>query len=163
MDGVIHESDPSLYERDSHAWLLAQLRLLQDGRLQDLDRVHLAGLLDQMAKREVNEVTSKLVQLLLHLLKWTCQADRQSRSWLVSIQKQQDALEDLLESKTLRKAAETRLDKAFERARRTAITETGLSPDHFPVQNPWTLDDALQWRTAHFEELPSRPPRGKRN
>jgi hypothetical protein len=163
MDGVIQESDPSLYERDSHAWLLTQLRLLRDGRLQDIDGEHLAELLDQMAKREVNEVTSKLVQLLLHLLKWTCQPDRQSRSWLVSIQKQQDALEDLLESKTLRKAAEARLDRAFERARRTAITETGLSPDRFPFRNPWTIDDALTWRVAQSEELPSRPPRGKRN
>lgn len=161
MDGLVPESDAAAFDADAHAWLLHQVRLLRAHRLDDLDHEHLAELLDQTAKREVRDVSSRLAQLLLHLLKWTHQPDIAARSWLVSIQKQQNALLDLLESKTLRKAADDRLQQAFDRARRQAMLETGLPGGMFPQASPWTLDQALTWSVPHPEEFPARPRRPK--
>ncbi len=162
MDGVIQESDAALFERDPHAWLVRQARLLHEQRLAELDIKNLAELLDQMARRERREVSSRLTQLLMHLLKFECQPDRASRSWLNSVQTQQNELQDIFESPSLRQVATVKFDQAFSRARQKAAIETGLPLDRFPVQSPWTLDDALGWRVERPEELPGKSPREKR-
>ena len=159
MDGTVAETGPVDHDSDEHAWLREQARLLRGHRFDKVDHVHLAELLDDMAKRDVRDVSSRLVQLLMHLLKFTCQPDRRSRSWVISVQKQQIGLEDLLESPSLRRAAEDRFVQSFNRARSMAAAETGLPESAFPSVSPWTLDEALRWTHAHPEELPARPRR----
>jgi hypothetical protein len=156
MDGTVSDTGPVDHDTDEHAWLREQARLLRGHRFDKVDRVHLAEFLDDMAKREVRDVSSRLVQLLMHLLKFACQPDRRSRSWVLSAQKQQASLEDLLESPSLRRAAEDRFAQSYERARRMAAAEAGLPLSAFPSVSPWALDDALRWTHAHPEELPAR-------
>jgi len=79
-------ADP--YAADYDAWINAQAVLLRTGRLQELDAEQLAEELEAMSRRERNELVSRLIILIAHLLKWQYQpAHRSSRvgalqSWL---------------------------------------------------------------------------------
>ncbi|QYU66437.1 DUF29 family protein [Leptolyngbya sp. 15MV] len=75
MDGVVADGEAD-YRSDEHAWLLRQAALLRAGRLKSVDSENLAEFLEDMAKRDVREVGSRLVVLLHHLLKFQVQPER---------------------------------------------------------------------------------------
>lgn len=137
------ETLAALYETDETAWLERTAELLRAGRLSEVDTQNLAEYLTDMAKRDRREVFSRLVVLLAHLLKWQFQPDRRSRSWLLTILKQQRELRQLLESKTLRLHAAAIMAEAYDHARKEAAAETGLSRTTFPEECPWNLETAL--------------------
>lgn len=137
------ETLAALYETDETAWLERTAELLRAGRLSEVDTRNLAEYLTDMAKRDRREVFSRLVVLLAHLLKWQFQPDRRSRSWLLTILKQQRELRQLLESKTLRLHAAAIMAEAYDHARKEAAAETGLSRTTFPEECPWNLETAL--------------------
>lgn len=132
-----------LYETDETAWFEEMARLIADHRFKELDTEHLSEFLSDMARRDKREVLSRLVSLLVHLLKWKHQSAQRSNSWQATIANQRDELNDLLESATLRKHAREVLDKAYERAVRQAALETGLEIGSFPTECPFTLESAL--------------------
>jgi hypothetical protein len=134
---------PALYERDETAWLEAMAELARDGRAEDLDLVHLAEYLSDMARRDRREVESRLVVLIAHLLKWTYQPDHRSRSWRVTVVEQRQELGDLAGGGVLRHHAEAVLPGAYRKAVERAGAETGLSPDRFPAECPYTVDQLL--------------------
>jgi hypothetical protein len=137
---------------DEHAWMLAQAAALRARRLDAIDARRLAEFLDDMAKRDLREVNSRLVSLLAHLIKFEAQPERATRSWALTVVNRQAELSDLFESPSLRQHAEAEFPKAWARARRAAAAETGLDPAGFPGAERWTLDAALAWE----------PPRGAR-
>jgi uncharacterized protein DUF29 len=132
-----------LYETDETAWLEESARLLDERRFDELDLTYLAEYLRDMARRDKREVLSRLTFLLAHLLKWDRQPDRRTASWRVTIDNQRDELNDLLESGTLRRHAEEILPRAYERARRQAVADTGLSDADFPPESPVSIDQLL--------------------
>ncbi len=133
----------SSYEADETAWLEEMARLVADHRFNELDTEHLSEFLNDMARRDKREVLSRLVSLLVHLLKWERQPAQRSNSWQATIANQRGELNDLLESATLRKHAREVLDKAYERAVKQAALETGLEIGSFPNECPFTLESAL--------------------
>jgi Domain of unknown function DUF29 len=133
----------SLYEADETAWLDRTAALLRSGRFDELDAATLAEFLTDMAKRDRREVTSRLVVLLAHLLKWEYQPDRRSGSWQATILEQQRALRKLLESGSLYSYAVAELAEAYADARKQAAAETGRLRAFFPEECPWELDGAL--------------------
>jgi hypothetical protein len=133
----------NLYETDETAWLERMSKLIEERRYEKLDYKHLSEYLLDMAERDRREVFSRLRTLLVHLLKWDYQPRKRSRSWKVTIMNQRDDLRDELESKTLKNHALEVLPKAYARAVKLAAEETGLSPEKFPQQCPYTLDDVL--------------------
>src|SRR5713226_6184026 len=72
---------PSLYESDETAWLEAMSELISQGRLDELDYAHLGEYLADMARRDRREVENRLAILIAHLLKWTKQTNKRTRSW----------------------------------------------------------------------------------
>ena len=134
---------PALYERDETAWLEAMAELARDGRADDLDLVNLAEYLSDMARRDRREVESRLVVLIAHLLKWTYQPDHRSRSWRVTVVEQRQELDDLAGGGVLRHHAEAVLRGAYRKGVERAVAETGLSPEHFPAECPYTVDQLL--------------------
>jgi ADP-ribose pyrophosphatase YjhB (NUDIX family) len=153
MDGRVIERDLDP-DFDEHAWLLQQAAVLRAHRPSALDAEHLAEFLESMAKREVREAVSQIERLYMHRLKFEVQPKRATRSWAISVVNAQNKLLGLLESATLRQAAEAKLPQAWARARRAAAAETETPLSDIPVNNPWTLDDALAW-TPPFD-LPAR-------
>ncbi len=134
---------PDLYEEDETAWLEAVADLIRQGRYADLDYLHLAEYLSDMAIRDRREVKSRLVVLIAHILKWTYHRANRSRSWRGTIIEQRQELEGAIGRGVLRNHAEALLAKAYADAVERAAAETGLSDETFPDECPYTLDQLL--------------------
>jgi hypothetical protein len=132
-----------LYEEDETAWLEIMADLVARKQFAAIDYRNLSEYLTDMAKRDRREVRSRLLVLLLHMLKSMHQPEMQTSSWQNTIRHQRLELQSLLESKTLKNHAEEVLAKAYEDACKIAADETGLKVSRFPKECSWTIDDLL--------------------
>ena len=133
-----------LYNTDFHAWTQEQAALLKSGRLSDVDMENLIEEIESMGKNERRELKSRLVILIMHLLKWQIQSERQSNSWRATIETQRFQLSELLEdSPSLGRELEVFVSAAYPKAKRLAILETGLIRDSFPSECPYPVHDIL--------------------
>ena len=147
----------AVYDQDEFGWLLEQAGLLREGRLDEIDRVSLAELLTEMARSKKREFRSMMIVLLHHLLKVVVQPDRMTRSWLLTINEQQDEARFLIEDEPgMRQHLPNLYAEAYPVARRRASIETGIGIDRFPADNPWTMEEALTFVP------PAPPPRGRK-
>jgi hypothetical protein len=130
----------ALYDEDFHAWTEHTARLLRAGRAGDADLDHVAEEIEDLGKRDANELDSRMQILLLHLLKWHFQPRGRCRSWASTIAAQRDGIEGLLvQSPSLRRHLEQRLADNYRRGRRRAAIETGLCIDAFPPACPYAV------------------------
>ena len=132
-----------LYERDETAWLEVMSNLAAEGRFAEMDHPNLSEYLADMAKRDRREVSSRLVVLLTHLLKWEHQSDHRSGSWHGTILEQRRELRKLLDSATLYDHALSVLADAYADARKQAAAETTLPRGTFPAECGWELESLL--------------------
>ncbi len=129
------------YEQDRHAWAAHTATLLRQGRLEEVDIIHLTEELDSMGAGERRELYSHLKILLVHLLKWRYQPERRSDSWVYTIDEQRDQIIYLLrQSPSLKSTVPAVLEEAYLPARRFAARETRLPMATFPERSPFTVD-----------------------
>ena len=145
----------TLYGTDFYAWARQQAQLLRAEELEKLDLPNLIEELEAMSLRERRELTSRLIVVLMHLLKWQYQPTphgrTQPRSWLNTITTQRQKLELLLDdSPSLRREVGERLTYAYPRARLQASRETGLTLATFPATCPYAVEQVLD--DAFFPE-----------
>jgi hypothetical protein len=138
----------TLYGTDFYAWARQQAQLLRAEELEKLDLPNLIEELEAMSLHERRELTSWLIVLLMHLLKWQYQpaphGRAQPRSWLNTITTQRQKVELLLEdSPSLRGEVVERLSYAYPRSRLQASRETGLPLATFPATCPYTAEQLL--------------------
>src|SRR5713226_718431 len=96
----------SLYDQDFAVWTSETARLLRAGRFDEVDIEHVAEEIEDMGKRDKRELHSRLTVLLLHLLKWKWQPEKQTRGWQSTLLTQRAELGRLLEdSPSLRHAS----------------------------------------------------------
>lgn len=134
----------SEYERDFYSWIHRNIDLLKQGKLADIDIDILIDELESMAKRDKRELTSRLMILIAHLLKWQFQPENQSGSWRGSIREQRiQLIEQLEESPSLRNSLDESVVKAYPKALALAIDETGLTSKKFPTECPYALKQLL--------------------
>jgi hypothetical protein len=132
------------YDEDFYAWSMEQVELLRSGEFSEIDAANIAEELESMGKNNRRELGSRLVVLLMHLLKWRYQPNRRSPSWGTTIRDQRDEIEALLaDSPSLRPVVGDTLAATYTRARRKAIGETGLPEATFPTDCPFTPDQVL--------------------
>jgi hypothetical protein len=132
------------YDLDFYAWINKNVALLRDGRLSEIDAEHIAEELESMGKRDRRQLRSRLQVLVMHLLKWQYQPDKQSKSWLVTLDYQRDEIETLLlDSPSLRPELEKALETIYPKALRDACRETGLPKTAFPSLCPFTIEEIL--------------------
>tara|TARA_R110002020_G_scaffold232842_3_gene444355 strand:+ start:1230 stop:1544 length:315 start_codon:yes stop_codon:yes gene_type:complete len=94
-----------------------------------------------MGKRHRRAHVASYIILMMHLLKWQFQAERRSRSWLTSIDRERlNIAERETESTDLQKLAEAGLDHIFQQALRRAAAETRLPLSTFPETCPYTAN-----------------------
>jgi len=137
-------TESALYEADEVAWIEEQVRLLRAGRLEELDIPNLVEELEEMARSQRREISSRLVVLIAHLLKMRAQPRRITRSWRVTVLEQRDAIAALLnDSPSLRREIPERIEKAYPPAVKRASTETGLATADFPKTLPFTVEQIL--------------------
>jgi hypothetical protein len=142
---------PELYVDDETAWLDAMADLLAAGAFGELDFASLREYLTDMATRDRREVESRLVVLLMHILKWVHQPDDRSRSWQASIIEQRQELRRLAGQGVLRNHAESVLTEVYRDAVDRAAAETGWSAQTFPAECGYSVEDLLSFDPAADE------------
>jgi hypothetical protein len=152
-------------EEDFHAWCLEQAQTLRRiaPKIPSLDCLEIAEELEGMARSEQNAVQSHLQVLLIHLLKWRYEPNRRGRSWRVSIQNARSEIRDqLTDSPSLRSKLPVLLDRAYERARRSAGAEMELDEREWeeksPSSCPWDFDQLM---SDFWPEPSSSSPDGR--
>ncbi|MGB3534396.1 MAG: DUF29 domain-containing protein [Microcoleaceae cyanobacterium] len=141
----------SLYEKDFYLWTETHVNLLKQGKLTAIDLPNLIEEIDSIGKREKRELRSRLIVLLMHLLKWKYQPHKRSESWLSTISEQRISLEELLEdSPSLQPFLIETFENCYQKVRVKAANETKMMLDVFPAKSPFSLGETLD--SAYFPE-----------
>ncbi|MEN8447773.1 MAG: DUF29 domain-containing protein [Cyanobacteria bacterium J06555_13] len=132
------------YSTDFDTWTDQTAQLLREGRWEEIDTEHLIEEVEDLGKRDRRAVVSQLIRLLLHLLKWQYQPERRSDSWLDSITDARVQIELAFEdSPSLKNYLAEQVDTCYQRARRQAMQQTGMTTSTFPTACPYTLSQCL--------------------
>jgi len=133
-----------LYERDFYGWIQNQADMLRSGNFASLDLENLIEEIEDMGKRQKQELRSRLSVLFAHLLKWQYQPTLQSNSWVATIKVQRfEIMEHLDENPSLKHDLDETIIKAWRRALMMAETETGILASKFPACCPWTFEQVM--------------------
>lgn len=134
------------YASDLYAWANEQAHYLSQRAFDQVDIKHLTEELETMGNSELSELESRLELLIMHLLKWQYQPNRQGRSWLLTIKEQRTRIEKRLKRSPSLKSKlnnEEFLQDIWELAVLSAARETGLDENSFPATSIWTLAEIL--------------------
>jgi hypothetical protein len=144
MNMDVQVTQPSLYDRDFAAWLVTTAMQLRERDYENLDWDNLIEEIEAMGRRERKSLTSNLVIVLLHLLKWQYQPEMRSGSWKGSIREHRRRIHrDLRDSPSLQPYLLETFAEAYTNAFPQAADETGLSIETFPVDCPYTIEQVL--------------------
>jgi hypothetical protein len=128
----------ALYEADFALWLDQTVQLLKQGRVTEIDLENLIEEMESLGKRDKREIQSRLIVLLLHLLKYAYQPEHRSRSWLATINEQRRQILLILEdSPSLKIHLTEKFIDCYTKARKEAADATGLDLVTFPEQSPF--------------------------
>lgn len=139
---TIH-SRQDLYEADFHKWATEQATLIRARKWEELDIKNLAEEIESLGKQQRQEVRSRLIVLMGHLLKWEYQPQKRSRSWFRTIRVQRKELGILVENPSLQPYVPEAIALMYENAVDLAADETGLPYATFPQVCPYMLDQLL--------------------
>jgi hypothetical protein len=135
----------NLYDTDFYAWTQEQAKLLRHQQWSQLDLLNLIEEIESLGKQQRAELRNRLKVLIGHLLKWEYQAERRSRSWLMTIRVQRRDTQELLEENlSLKPYLEEALQKIYESGRDLAVGETNLPLKTFPENCSYTLDEIFR-------------------
>lgn len=124
----------TLYDRDFNLWVEVTAQLIREGRLSEIDAKNLLEEVEAMGRSEKHALSSNLVVILLHLLKWQYQPDHRTRSWELSIAEHRRRLVEIIEaSPSLQNYYQEEVfSQCYRHARKQARIETGLPLENFP-------------------------------
>jgi hypothetical protein len=141
---TLKPASASLYDEDFAVWTAETARLLRAGRFDEIDIEHVAEEIEDMGKRDKRELHSRLTVLIIHLLKWKWQPEKQTRGWQSTLLTQRAELDRLLEdSPSLRHAIAAAIAKVYPAVLKSVVLETGLSASTFPSECPFPPDQIL--------------------
>ncbi|MBE9135989.1 DUF29 domain-containing protein [Nodosilinea sp. LEGE 07088] len=133
-----------LYEQDYALWLDTTCHLLRAGRIAEADIANLLEELDDMGRSEKRALTSNLIVLLMHLLKYAYQPGQRSNSWRFTIKEHRRRLQEALKtSLSLKPYFDQVFAECYQEARDLAATETGMSLENLPLESPFSPEQAL--------------------
>jgi len=130
------------YESDLYEWTKAQADALRRRASNALDWDNLAGEIESLGTSNLDQIESRLENLILHLLKWKYQPELQCGSWRGSIFEARHRIARVIQKNpSLRAYPGQYLPEAYPVARRRALAETDLL--RLPETCPWTIDEIL--------------------
>jgi hypothetical protein len=136
--------DDSLYDTDFYKWTQAVSEQLLHGGVSQADLERIAEEIADMGKRDRREVHSRMVVLIMHLIKWAIQPERRDASWQSTISIQRIELDAVFDqSPSLRRFARQDFGRCYSEAGERALEETGLSTA-LPEECPYTMDQVLK-------------------
>jgi hypothetical protein len=132
------------YDDDLYQWTIDQADALRRRAINELDFDNLAEEIESVGRSERREIRSRLEILLIHLLKWRYQPEKQSASWRASISEARRRIEDVLaDNPSLRSFPAEALANAYRLAiLNEAIRRLELM--HLPEACPWAIEDVLR-------------------
>ena len=132
------------YESDFVLWSERQAQLLRSQKYDQLDLPNLLEELDAMGASQRKELRSRLVVLLMHLLKCRYQPERKSASWIATLGEQRtQILLSLEQSPSLGKDLILTAGAVYHLALKRAAQETMLPIATFPPANPFSEQELL--------------------
>ncbi|MDB9309649.1 DUF29 domain-containing protein [Aphanizomenon sp. CS-733/32] len=138
-------TNDNLYDQDFYLWIETISKQLKAGKFAEIDLENLIEEIESMGKSEKRELKSRLIVLLMHLLKWQYQPEKRSESWRSTITEQRICIELLLEdSPSLQPLFIEIFADCYEKARLKASEETGIKLNSFPKKSPFTLVETLK-------------------
>jgi hypothetical protein len=141
-----------LYQANYSAWAQHTAELLRTGRYTELDIEHLIAELTDMGNSERDELESRLVILLAHLLKWEYQYQTLSArwqefkgdSWRSTIIEQRERIQKRLKkSPGLKSQLATIIAEAYADAIQLASKETRFPVSIFPAHCPYQIEQLI--------------------
>jgi hypothetical protein len=134
----------NLYETDFNLWIEQTTKQLVNGNLQEIDLKNLIEEIESMGKNNKREIKSRLIKLLMHLLKYKYQPEKQTRSWISTINTQRNEINLVLEdSPSLKLYFKENLSDCYQKARIDASSETKIPLENFPEDCPFTQENIL--------------------
>jgi hypothetical protein len=134
----------SLYELDYQQWLDTTVNDLINGNFEQINVECLVAELESIGKSEKSALDSNLVILLMHLLKYKYQPQKQSDSWRNSIvEHRRRILRSFKHSPSLKRYFDQVFDECYQDARQDAKTETQLPLITFPEICDFSLEEVL--------------------
>ncbi|WP_017299140.1 DUF29 domain-containing protein [Nodosilinea nodulosa] len=134
----------NLYETDFYAWTQQQAQLLEQNLWEKLDLHHLVEELQDLGRRERQELRNRLSVLLGHLLKWHYQPEHRGNSWRATIREQRTRVQLVLsDNPSLKPYLAEALAIAYQLGQDLAVQDTGLDYSTFPADCPYTLPQIL--------------------
>ena len=125
-------------------WTERTAALLRAGRFDEVDVQFAAEEIEDMGKRDLKELNSRMQILIMHLLKWQLQARKRSASWRTTIVTQRLEIDALLrQSPSLRPRLSDELAYNYDGAVKRAVAETGFKRPRFPAICPYTIEQLL--------------------
>ena len=132
------------YDRDFLAWTRTTATRLRRGRFREINIEHVAEEIEDMGKRDVDELCSRTEVLIAHLLKWKQQPRKRSNSWRATIVTQRLEIQRLLRrSPSLRRHLRIEEAENYQGAVKRAAAETGLGRETFPSACPYPIEQIL--------------------
>ncbi len=134
----------TLYDTDFYAWTQQQSVLLQAEEFTEVDWKNLIEEIENMGRSEQRELESRLIVIVMHLLKLQYQPSRRSRSWTITLQTQRvDLQRHLRKNPSLRAELAATIADIYPDVTKKASIETSVALSMFPVDCPWTAEQIL--------------------
>jgi hypothetical protein len=134
----------ALYETDFNQWIEETAKTLKEGNFHALDLENLIEEIESMGRSDKREIGNRLEVLIMHLLKWRYQPNKQTNSWRLTINEQRRAIRRILkDSPSLKPYLHDNLADFYQDARESASDETELEKQVFPVKCPFTQEQIL--------------------
>jgi hypothetical protein len=141
---MLKNNSVSLYELNYDQWVEETIHLLQENKLDALDKQHLIEELEALSRREKRAVERLLEQVIRHLLLmqyWTTESDYNTNHWKAEIMSFRTQLnEDLTQN--LRNHLQENQAKIYAKGLRYVQQKTGYEVT-FPENCPYTLEQLL--------------------
>jgi hypothetical protein len=134
----------SLYEQDYQLWLESTVNQLRQRNFDNLDIDLLIAEIEEMGGSLKDALENNLIVILAHLLKWKYQPDKRSGSWRGSIKEHRRRIHKSIQKHpSLSRYYESIFEECYLPALDWALAETGLSPNIFPPQCPFTPQQVI--------------------
>ena len=131
-------------------------QLLQEGKMTEVDQI-LENLVESMGRSEKRAVSSQLTRLMLHIIKWKCQPEKRSASWVISIRSARREIADSHEEMPSlnQEFLESIWDKCFASAKQDARDEMGKKPEIIALSWDEVFEEIYTlWEDENIGKLP---------
>lgn len=138
----------NLYEQDFYAWTFHQANLLKQRKFEQIDLMNIIGEIEALGGHLRNEISSRMVVLIAHLLKWQFQpefCDTHSL-WLYTIKEHRIHIQIIVDDMpSLKKFLQNNewFKQQWKRSLVLAYDEIQLEKSFLPSEPIWSVEQIL--------------------